>query len=1083
MYWKGYEELEQDPAFVANREKEFPGEVPMDEFLGDGEALDATSTNRRDFLKFLGFSVTAATLAACETPVTKAIPYVVKPETITPGVPNYYASAYYDGKDFASLSVKTREGRPIKVKGNKHCSITHGGTNARIQASVLSLYDGKRAKSALKEGQPIAWSDADKEIITSLQKIADSGKKTVLLSHSIVSPSTKRAIAQFAEVYGNIEHISYDAVSWKSIRDAHREVMGKSIIPCLDFGKAKSIVSIGADFLNGWLFSTAYEHGYAEGRNPDNPHMSRHFQFETVMSLAGANADYRTMIKASEHGAAVVALHNYIASKLGQSKAGNAEVSFSEDIARAGDHLLSNKGKGLVVCGLNDKHAQGLVARINQMLGNYGHTLRTDHTVNLYQGNDAAAAKLAGRIAKGEVAGLIVYGCNPVYSMPNGAELAEAMKGLSLSVSFADRVEETQTQYLLPDHHSLESWNDHEAVTGRYTIQQPTIHPLFDTRQAQESFLVWTGQVRRGNKNNTNFRDFLKKQWQDGLFVGGEGLFFSDFWNSFLFDGVYTAKHNSSESAEAHTEAPVEGVDETVSSSFDAVAAAKALLNASTQGWEVVLYEKAGMGWGNHSNNPILQELPDPITRVTWDNYVTMAPSDMDELNLNKLMGQEQYAHVVKVTLNGKTVELPALAQPGQAPKTIGLALGYGRLFGRQEQKAIGANVFPMLQVSNGYLQTHALGAQVEATDARYQLAGTQTHHTMMGRDIIKETSFGEYQSNPQSGNAPKLLHTNIKELIPEGEHGAPVDKIDYWREFKMINHRWGMSIDLNACTGCGACVVSCHVENNVPVVGKDEIRRSRDMHWLRIDRYYTSDADPSTRYERGNKNHSAKEIPQANPRVAFQPVMCQHCNHAPCETVCPVLATTHSTEGLNQMTYNRCVGTRYCANNCPYKVRRFNWFSYHDNDKFDYYMNDDLGKMVLNPDVTVRARGVMEKCSMCVQRIQAGKLTAKSEGRMVKDGEIQTACAEACPANAIVFGDFNDDKGQLSKKSQEGRAYYLLEEVGVKPNIVYQTKVRNVEEAYGHAAHGHHGGGHDEAHGHSEAGHEEAAHDMPTGH
>jgi molybdopterin-containing oxidoreductase family iron-sulfur binding subunit len=603
----------------------------------------------------------------------------------------------------------------------------------------------------------------------------------------------------------------------------------------------------------------------------------------------------------------------------------------------------------------------------------------------------------------------------------------------------------------------LESWNDFEAVSGHFSVQQPTIHPLFDTRQAQETLMVWAGQAQRSDKNNTAYREFMKARWVNVFNPLGKS------WDGFLYEGCWQAA--PAVDATATPVSPEGGLT--------ASAASAALAVKAPQGYEVVLYEKVGMGWGNHANNPILQELPDPISRVTWDNYITMAPADMDAMKLNKMMGQEQQANVVKVSLGNRSLELPVLAQPGQAPGSIGIALGYGRLFGRAEQATLGANAFPFMGTQNGVLSAIAYGAKIDTTASTYGLAGTQTHHTMMGRDIIKETSLKEFKANAASGNAPKTQHTNVADLIPAGEHEAPISKVDYWREFKMINHRWGMSIDLNSCTGCGACVVSCHVENNVPVVGKDEVRRSRDMHWLRIDRYYTSDADPSTRYERGNKDHVAKEIPSANPRVAFQPVMCQHCNHAPCETVCPVLATTHSTEGLNQMTYNRCVGTRYCANNCPYKVRRFNWFSYHDNQKFDYFMNDDLGKMVLNPDVTVRARGVMEKCSLCVQRIQAGKLTAKSEGRMVADGEVQTACAEACPTNAIVFGDFNDEKGKLTGLAQHGRSYYLLEEVGVKPNIVYQTKVRNVDEAYGHKAAAHHGAehtGHDAGH---EKGHE----------
>lgn len=1052
-YWKGYEELENEPGFVAGREKEFAEDLPMEEFLGNEANLGSTQTNRRDFLKFLGFGVTAATLAACETPVNKAIPYLVKPETITPGVPNYYASTYYDGRDYCPVVVKTREGRPIKLKGNPASVLSRGGSNARVQGSILGLYDGKRAKTAMKGGKSIGWSAADKEIAEALKAIGTEGKKAVLMTNTLISPSTRAAVDLFLTAYPQVEHIAYDAVSYQGIRLAHQQAFGKSIIPHMDFAKARSIVGIGADFLNGWLNSCAYESGYAESRSPENPHMSRHFQFETVMSLAGSNADYRSMIKASQQGAAVVALYNAVAEKTGNSKVAGGEVPFAADIARAAKHLLANKGHGLVVCGLNDLNAQYLVARINQMLGNYGSTLSLNTSLNMFAGNDAAALKLTERMKSGEVQGVILYGVNPGYSMPDAQAFNQALAGLKLSVSFADRAEESPAQYLLPDHHYLESWNDFEAVSGHFSVQQPTIHPLFDTRQAQETLMVWAGQAQRSDKNNTAYREFMKARWVNVFNPLGKS------WDGFLYEGCWQAA--PAVDATATPVSPEGGLT--------ATAASAALAVKAHQGYEVVLYEKVGMGWGNHANNPILQELPDPISRVTWDNYITMAPADMDAMKLNKMMGQEQQANVVKVSLGNRSLELPVLAQPGQAPGSIGIALGYGRLFGRAEQATLGANAFPFMGTQNGVLSAIAYGAKIDTTASTYGLAGTQTHHTMMGRDIIKETSLKEFKANAASGNAPKTQHTNVADLIPAGEHEAPISKVDYWREFKMINHRWGMSIDLNSCTGCGACVVSCHVENNVPVVGKDEVRRSRDMHWLRIDRYYTSDADPSTRYERGNKDHVAKEIPSANPRVAFQPVMCQHCNHAPCETVCPVLATTHSTEGLNQMTYNRCVGTRYCANNCPYKVRRFNWFSYHDNQKFDYFMNDDLGKMVLNPDVTVRARGVMEKCSLCVQRIQAGKLTAKSEGRMVADGEVQTACAEACPTNAIVFGDFNDEKGKLTGLAQHGRSYYLLEEVGVKPNIVYQTKVRNVDEAYGHKAAAHHGAEHT---GH-EAGHE----------
>jgi MoCo/4Fe-4S cofactor protein with predicted Tat translocation signal len=1050
VYWKGYEELDQDPAFLARRANEFPEDIPMDAFLGDAEVGNNSSTSRRDFLKFLGFGVSAATLAACQAPVQKAIPYIVKPETITPGVPNYFASAFYNGKDFATLLVKTREGRPIKVKGNRNCPLTKGGTNARIQASVLSLYDNKRLKTPMINGQTTPWSEVDAYVKEKLDSVAEKGKKAVLLTNSVISPSTRAAIARLGAKYPNVEHIQYDAVSYASIRSAHQATHGRGVIPSYHFNKAESLVSFGADFLNGWLLSCAYEHDYAEMRNPEHGKMSRHFQFEAQMSVAGSNADYRTMVKHSEIGKYLVALYNEIASKSGKSGLPSSEIDQIDEVKRAADHLLAHRGKSLVICGLNDVNAQLLTNGINSMLGNYGRTIDMERPLNMYQGNDAQISALAERMEKGDVGAIMMYGVNPSYTLPNGTSFNQLIGSMELSLSFSDRLDETNAAVLCPDHHYLESWNDYEVVRGHYAIQQPTIHPLFDTRHAQESFLIWGGDAVRGDRYSTTWPDFIRSTWKDSVFRGEIG--FRQFWNETVQMGVFHA-----ESAVATSDVVVEEV------SADFSQAAQSLNKISGGNWEVQLYEKAGIGWGDQAANPILQEFPDPISRVTWDNYIAMAPSDMDSFGFNKKMGQEEYQHLATVTVNGASVTLPVLAQPGQAPGTVSIALGYGRKFGRTDE-ILGQNAFPMVRMNGTFLQNYGYEASVEPAAGKYQLAGVQTHHTMMGRDIIKETSLNEYAANPGSGNPKKTLHTNVAALIPEGEHSAPVGSIDYWREFKMINHRWGMSIDLNACTGCGACVVSCHVENNVPVVGKDEVRRSRDMHWLRIDRYYTSDADPSTRYEMGNKNHRAKEIPSANPRVAFMPVMCQHCNHAPCETVCPVLATTHSLEGLNQMTYNRCVGTRYCANNCPYKVRRFNWFQYSDNDKFDFYMNDDLGKMVLNPDVTVRARGVMEKCSMCVQRIQAGKLQAKTESRMVKDGEIETACQEACPTNAIIFGDFNDEKGRIPERDANPRAYYLLEEIGVKPNIIYQTKVRNVEEVYGHAAGGHHGHhGHDE--------------------
>jgi molybdopterin-containing oxidoreductase family iron-sulfur binding subunit len=511
-------------------------------------------------------------------------------------------------------------------------------------------------------------------------------------------------------------------------------------------------------------------------------------------------------------------------------------------------------------------------------------------------------------------------------------------------------------------------------------------------------------------------------------------------------DDTHAAPHGRPQAPAAAAAAPVAA---SISADPAAVATAAANLNKVKGGaFELVIYEKTGLGDGRLANNPWLQELPDPISRVTWDNYITMSIADMnsDAFKFNILNGQEQLSNVAEVVVNGVTLKLPVYATPGQAKGTIGIALGYGRTKAGKTANGIGANAFPAVTINkdNGYFEYSAVDVKVNKTDETYSLAGTQTFHTMMGRQIVKATTVDAYKKDAKAGNDPVLL------ALADGTKDTP-NNVNLWNDHPRLNHKWGMSIDLNTCLGCGACVIGCHSENNVAVVGKDEIRRGRDMHWLRIDRYYSSDMTEERAEKEGVgaiDKFLDMEVPSDSPRVVFQPVMCQHCNHAPCETVCPVLATTHSNEGLNQMTYNRCIGTKYCGNNCPYKVRRFNWFKYSDNPQFDFNMNDTLGKMVLNPDVVVRGRGVMEKCSMCVQRIQEGKLNAKKEGRRPIDGEIKTACQQVCPTNAITFGDLNDETHTVTKHAKEPRMYHLLEEVGIQPSVFYMTKVRNVSES-----------------------------------
>ena len=1056
-YWKGLEELNNSPEFVKHSQNEFAESVPVDEFLSDKNLSENNGTNRRDFLKFLGFSVTAASLAACETPVNKAIPYVVKPEEITPGVANWYASTFYDGNDYASVIVKTREGRPIKIEGNDLSGFTKGGTNARVQASVLSLYDSSRLTGAVANGNAAEWEKVDKEISDKLGVVAAKGGAIRILSSTIISPSTKSVIAEFSAKYPTTKVVTYDAVSYSAIAKANAQTFGKEVIPSYNFDKAQVIVSIGADFLANWVSPIESSKQYAQTRkvSKENSNMSKHIQFESILSLTGANADERTPVKVSEQGKVAVNLYNAVAKLVGGATVPSAALAADAAINKAAKLLVESKGKALVVAGSNDVNVQLIVNATNQLLGSYGNTIDINTPLYINQGNDAAFAELVAEMAAGKVDALITYNTNPAYTAPASLKFAEAYKKVGLKISLADRPDETASlaNYIAPDSHFLESWNDFNPKKGYYSLAQPTISPLFKTRQAQDSLLKWSGSA-------SDYLAVIQKTWSEQIYaLSSKTVGAAEFWTKSLHDGVFETT-----SAVAEVAAPKKEEKEVAAPAAASTSLSDAAqkLNAVKGGdFELALYQKVGIGNGNQANNPWLQELPDPISKITWDNYVTMSPIDMKAANYNLMERQDIEASVVTVTVAGQSVKLPVIPQPGQAPGTIGIALGYGReKAGSLSEKTgvIGQNVYPFIQIANGTMQYVVLDAAVASAGETTKIAGTQIHHTMMGREIVKETTLNNYKANPKAGNHDEMLVTH------SGTKKAAT--IDLWDEFDRPGHKWGLTIDLNSCIGCGSCVVSCTAENNVAVVGKAQVMNTREMHWLRIDRYYTSDMSKEVAKEKGVgaiDMYLQMENPEAlNPQVVFQPIMCQHCNHAPCENVCPVLATNHSSDGLNQMTYNRCVGTRYCANNCPFKVRRFNWFNYNGNPDFAFNpTQDEIGRMVLNPDVVVRSRGVMEKCSMCVQRIQEGKLDAKKASAPLKDGAIKTACQQSCPTNAIFFGDLNDENSEIAKlrkQEAEGRNYFILEEIGIKPTVSYLTKVRNVEGAFEEhkAPHGH---------------------------
>ncbi len=1020
-HWQSFGELNNTEAYQKSLQNEFKEELP---FEADGALMD-TQTPRRDFLKYLGFTTAAAALAAsCEVPVKKSIPFANRPEDIVPGVANYYATTYVQDGDAVSVVAKVRDGRPIKIEGNDLSPITGGGTSARVQASVLDLYDGARLRFPTIAGNEATFEAIDKELATAI------GGNVVILSSTINSPSSLEVIKQFLAKYPNSKHVQYDAISYSGILAANKICYGKQAIPSYKFDNAKAIVSIGADFLGTWISPVEYARAYAKGKklNAKNPVMSRHIAFETVASLTGSNADERFLHRPSETSAVVLGLLNAI-----NGTAPNlTDKKLNVGIEKAAKALKAANGNALVVCGSNDMNVQIVVNAINEAIGANGKTIDFGTVNNTRQAVDSDFTALLDS----KVDTLILLNSNPAYTWAENKKVENWVKGIKTTISFNAKADETSMlcKYQIPLHHYLESWGDAEIATNHFSFLQPTINPLFKTRQWQDSLLKWTGSV-------VDYLGTLKTFWSAKLGI-------TNSWDKVLQDGVWT---------------PIPTMVSGSPATFSAagVEAAKTALAAApvSKNIELQLYQKVAIGAGEGTSNPWLMEMPDPVTRATWDNYLIVSPAmakDLLKIDLaNNGQADAYEVHpkkkVVEITAGGKTVKLPVLIIPGTHPNTVGIAVGYGRHknVGRaviDEDKSVGANAFQFATVTNGAVNFTVADVKLSLTSDLYPVGLTQTHNiynTDQGNrtEVMKELTLAELKHNPN-----EVLEDREKELAPYGGLEKFRQDGSIYKAYDKPGIKWGMSIDLNACNGCGACVVACSAENNVSVVGKAEVLRFHDMQWLRIDRYYSGeDAD--------------------NPKVVFQPLMCQHCDNAPCENVCPVAATNHSSEGLNQMTYNRCIGTRYCANNCPYKVRRFNWADYMQADSFAnnssdlndavQYMNEDLTRMVLNPDVTVRSRGVIEKCSFCVQRLQEGKLKAKKASRPLETGgesknwDLKVACQQSCPTEAIVFGNVNDSKSAVSAHREENanRLFYSLEQLHIMPNVSYMAKVRNIEE------------------------------------
>lgn len=1070
--WIGVDQIKNTPAYQEATKQEF-NELPVIDQMADKKAMNV-ETSRRDFLKYLGFGLGTATIAAsCEIPVKKAIPYVIKPDSIVPGVATYYASTFVQGGDYCPVLVKTREGRPIKVEGNNLSSITMGGTSARAQASVLSLYDTSRFDGPYgiadgKASEKMTWDAIDKAIMGKL----NAGSQIRIVTNTILSPTAKKAIADFTAKYPNTKVATYDAVSSSAMLQANEASFGQRVVPDYHFDKAEVIVSFDADFLGTWVSPIEYAAKYIKNRkikDVKKAKLSRHIQVESQMSLTGSNADNRILVKPSEQGAAIVALYNALG---GSANGPKLDAEKTAKIKKVADELKAARGKALVISASNNMAEQVIVNAINDLLASYGNTITFANASLQRQGVDAEVQSLIKEMNGGSVDAVFVMdGANPAYDLPNADQFAAGLAKVGLKVSFATIPNETLAlcDYVTPTNHYLESWGDVEAKRGQYSLVQPTIAPIFaaagraGTRQYEETLLSWSANLPEGDQA---YMTYLKNHWQEVIFPQqSEYSTFQVFWDNALHNGVVEI--------ESATVEPV--------FAGDAASVVSKVRKPSAAGtMEISFFETVNMGGGQYANNPWLMEMPDPITRCVWGNYLAI-PVTWDGGNefssYKNLNASEFYSEAdkVDVDIDGQKQTATVIRQFGQMRETFALALGYGRsrtgVMGRALGENVGVNVYPWLSVdADGNTQYYATGVNVsDRVGKDLEFACVQYHHTMgvTARDengeVVKAESGKPLNVDEKTsmtlgaGYQGGLVNRSIiyqdsldhlDELVHHiEEKRAEAQKLnskglypleEYTDKFYSQGHHWAMHIDLNSCIGCGACQVACIAENNVPVVGKKEVHRHHEMTWLRIDRYYYGD------YE--------------NPNVVYQPMLCQHCDNAPCENVCPVAATNHSSEGLNQMTYNRCIGTRYCANNCPYKVRRFNWLDYTTADLFAYnedtlngeevpFGADNLTRMVLNPDVTVRSRGVIEKCSFCVQRIQEGKLTAKREGRALGGNDVKTACQTACPTGAIVFGDRNDYSSPVAERIENPLNYLVLEEINVQSSVYYAAKVNNRKE------------------------------------
>jgi MoCo/4Fe-4S cofactor protein with predicted Tat translocation signal len=969
-YWRSLEELANTGEFQEFLHREFPDQA--------SELTDPVG--RRQFLRLMGASLALAGVSACtKQPAEAIVPYVRAPEEIIPGKPLFFATALTLGGAATGVLVESHMGRPTKVEGNPGHPGSLGATDLFAQAAILGLYDPDRSQTLTHAGDIrtfAAFLDAFRKVIDA--KKASQGRGLRLLTGTVTSPTLARQLREVLQAFPNAKHHQYEACGRDHVRAGVKAAFGTDAAVQYAFGKAKVVLALDADFLGSMPGAVRYIRDFAAGRRVrgSSGEMSRLYAVESTLTNTGAKADHRLAARPGD----VEVIARSLAAKLGVAGAPTAVArpGWEPFIASAASDLTAHRGACLVVAGDEQPTAvHALAHAMNEVLGNQGATITYTEPVEAFPTSQADSLReLVADINAGIVDALVILGGNPAYDAPADLSVADALAKVTFSVHLGLYADETSArcQWHVPEAHVLESWSDARAFDGTASIVQPLIAPLYDGKSAHELLAMLQGAGARPAY------DLVRDTWRTMAAAAG-AVDFEAFWRKAVHDGVIPGTTAAATPLTARDVFTIIGPG-----------------SAPTSGLELAIRPDPTVYDGRFANNGWLQETPKPFTKLVWDNSVHLSSATADRLGVAN-------HDVVEIALGSRKVAGPVFVVPGHPDDSVSVTMGYGRRRAGRVANGIGFDVAPLRTSAAPW---HASGVQVTKTGRRYTLTATVLHHSMEGRAIVRSATLETFTRNPG---------------IIQGAEFAPPKTLTMYQPHEYKGYAWGMAVDINSCVGCNACMVACQAENNVPVVGKEQVERGREMHWIRVDTYYTG--SPS------------------NPEAYHQPVMCQHCEDAPCEVVCPVAATTHSDEGLNDMVYNRCVGTRYCANNCPYKVRRFNFLLFQD------WETKSL-KLGRNPDVTVRSRGVMEKCTYCVQRINEAKIEAEKQDRTVRDGEIVTACQQVCPAEAIVFGDINDPNSRVSTLRRDALNYSLLGELNTRPRTTYLAALKNPNPALG---------------------------------